>query len=455
MSLLASSLRFALLLFLASPLVMAQVTEVLAISPVAAPDGNGTIENFIHQVGFPDNTGLTRSYGVILNDAGQVVFPAYLTGTAGGQDNDDSGLYFIDDDDEEVIQLYRAGDPVPDGDGRFYYVNNQHVPALNNNGLVAVGQFAIQNDSGDLFEWLGLTVGPGETPRLFIRENEPVPGGQDLVQSISPPGLTDLGQLTFSGRLQGTDPLGISTSFLGDAATGAIEIVAREGEMPPNGDGHYTIVSAPGINAAGEIVLGASIRGSSELDDSGLFFIEADGKTMRPIARVGDPMPNGNVLSFFLSRVATLNTSGQVGYATYSAPCSNCPANTQHLFRYDAATDTSTELLRTGTPSPDGGLWYQFKNQFRITEPHEFNDAGQVAFHGETLRGGLIFSGFYRTDGTETIRAADNGEYTPSGNGLFLITSECCNGWDPDDVVHLNEQGQMAFFTNLREERPI
>ncbi len=80
-----------------------------------APGGNGTIDSFSPILG-------------ILNNAGEVAFLGYLTGTSGGG-ADDEALYR--GDGATLVQVVRKGEPAPGNDGTFQTFS---PPALNTPG---------------------------------------------------------------------------------------------------------------------------------------------------------------------------------------------------------------------------------------------------------------------------------------------------------------------------------
>lgn len=110
----------------AEPAVSAPATtQVVAVSGQAVPDGNGTFDTFFNFF-VPGTT--------ILNDAGHAAFVAQLTGTSNG--NDDNMAIFRGDGAAPLVQVARAGDPSPDGNGTFSAFPEI---SLNDAGLMAFG----------------------------------------------------------------------------------------------------------------------------------------------------------------------------------------------------------------------------------------------------------------------------------------------------------------------------
>ena len=415
-------------LLLLPTLVYAQTTDVLVLTPVAAPDGNGEITSVIRD---PAADSPDPGYGAVLNDAGQVAFWGFLTGTAGSNYEDNSGLFLYDEG--EVVQLVRAGQPAPDGDGVFYYVSEVNLPALNADGTLVLSQLITDNDSGEFFEKAGLAVDEtGQDLRFFLREGDPSPDGNSTIKSVFTPSLTDTGRLGFTGEfVHPTNPLGTRGIFRGDVATGDIEVIARETDGPPDGDGTFDLLRGGTVNEAGQLVFETDVAGTDELDDEGIYLVEPDGTTMTEVVRVGDPVPGTtDVVDFFLAgpRIP-LNEQGQFVYGVASSPTTSSFPTGATIFRYDGGDQV--KIARTGEAAPGGGTYAVFGRagggSFRSIAP-ALNEQGQVAFVADADRNGLLFTGIFRSDGTEETRIVDNGMLTPSGNGYFLFTSLCCIG---------------------------
>ncbi len=446
---LRSSLSLLALLLLTSGLARAQETQVVAISDTPAPDGNGTIASFITDPSDPEDS-FTNSSGPILNDAGQIAFVAYLTGTAGGPGTptDDSGIFLYDDG--EVVQLVREGQASPDGDGVFGLFKPLFEPGLNNAGQVVFQHPLRNSENGEFFAWGAFSVdADGSDLSVLIRDGNATPSGEDTVSYVGSPAITDNGLVSFGGQFVASDPLGESGMFRGNVNTGDVLVVARENDGVPEGDGLYNLINGGDINEAGQLVFSSSIKrnGSGE---EGIYLVEPDGTTVTKVVRTGDPSPNGDgVVSIIPSRPA-INDAGQLVYATVLAPCTNCAPTGGDLLRYkDGETVT---IARTGQPAPGGG---EFVNFFRpnaglsVIVP-ALNERGQVGFYGTVFKDGFFFTGFYRGDGTETIRVVDDDQRTPSGIDYFNFGCLAAPAFDCDDSFKMNERGQFAFFTTLR-----
>jgi hypothetical protein len=124
------------------------------------------------------------------------------------------------------------------------------------------------------------------------------------------------------------------------------------------------------------------------------------------------------------------------------------PDSSAGVFLYDDGQ--LAPMARTGQPGPNGAIFTGFGVPGSLTVAPALNDAGQVAFFGYILDAGFIYNGIFRSDGTldgmtEIVRQA---EPTPDGNGVFQLDSRP-SGFDSNDVPKMNEAGQVAFFTNI------
>lgn len=98
-----------------------------------APDGNGAL----HFFGRP-----------ALNESGQVVFRASLSGTIGGN-NDNQGLFRTDG--TTLIQIVRSAQTAPDGNGTFKFstsVDSDLMPTINEKGQIAFATQLFETAAG-------------------------------------------------------------------------------------------------------------------------------------------------------------------------------------------------------------------------------------------------------------------------------------------------------------------
>ena len=152
-------------------------------SGMPAPDGNGTLAG----VNFPR-----------LNNAGQVTFEASYTGTSGG--GRDNTAIFMYADGRGLKQLVRAGPRAQDGNGRLAAVGRSRI---NGQGQVAFEATFIETREG-ANDNTGILLADGDNIVGIVRAGQPVPDGNGKFSAVGPSFLNDAGQIAFYGALRGT-----------------------------------------------------------------------------------------------------------------------------------------------------------------------------------------------------------------------------------------------------------
>ncbi len=419
-------------------------TEVVIRTGEPAPDGNGTFASFLNDPIWPDDYA---AYGPALNDAGQIVVPGFLTDTARGSD-DDSGLYLIDG--TGVLQLAREGQTPPDGDGVFNRFTGQSEAALAPDGVVAFAAYTRLNQSGEYFE-TGIYVRDDESLIQLLRAGDPAPGGGGTMHGVFDPCMNGNGMIAFAGELEAFDPLGKRALFRGHVASGEMTLLVRDGSPTPEGNGSFDLIAGSAINDAGQVVFSSSLH-AGFYDDRGIYRAELEGGLTR-IVRRGDPSPDSNETfnSFTSAARECINSSGQVAFAaSMSDSGGQYLDSSAGIWRFGSGT--ITPIARTGQAGPGQSTFVGFGSRGGGSVALGFNDAGQVCFFGEIEDDGYVYRGIFRGDGapggmTEIVR---EGQPAPDGNGTFYMFSDP-RGQDSRDIPKMNEQGQLAIFTNLRD----
>ncbi|MEM6505065.1 MAG: PEP-CTERM sorting domain-containing protein [Planctomycetota bacterium] len=111
----------------------------------AAIDGNGTVENF--------------TAGASINNAGQIIFTARLTGTTGGSD-DDQALYFYDPEDG-LAEVVQKGDALLGSTITSFsigLIEENQRSGLNESGQVAYG-FTLADGRSGIALWSPFLIG--------------------------------------------------------------------------------------------------------------------------------------------------------------------------------------------------------------------------------------------------------------------------------------------------------
>jgi hypothetical protein len=397
-------------------------TQVVAVSGSPAPDGNGAFSSaallagglndagqvvFTAQLtgtagGTTDNSGIFRGGGTglvqiaragqsvgaggvfsgfssllgnsAINPSGQVAFPALLS-TA----NAATGLFRSSGAAGSLTQIARQGQPTPSGNGFFGPVASvSSGPTLNNAGQVAFNVQIINstnNQRSGLFRSDGALI----TPIALLGTTA---SGTNLFGSLlAGPVLNDAGTVAFATGL-----LDANNATLGSAvalSTGAgTALYAVTGQSTPDGQGFFNSPLAVSLNQLGQLVFVESVR-TAVGSYNGAYFVTGNG--LAEIARTGQPAPGipGETLEQF--EWVCLNNAGQV--ALTGITC--CHAG---IFRWNRTGGVLENIVAAGQPAPDGNGTLTLLNGLSDS-PVEFNDAGQMAF-ASAVMGSTQFNDF-------------------------------------------------------------
>lgn len=287
----------------------------------AAPDANGEFDFF--------STASAGSPVVYTTGNDQTVFMGSLRFTSGGlQDN--RGIFI--GNSSSVVQIVRGGQTVPDGNGSFQVFG---APWANDMGNIVfagniLGGTGINNDSGIFFG-----AGSGAGTVLLAREGNAAPDGNGVYGSFyngfafnSRPVLNNNDPLqaaftaSFTGTNDGTDD---DTAIVRFTAPTTAEVIVREGDATPSGDGVFGGFGGLQMNDEGQIVfLGGGLRDTSQGtgNDFGLFFFD-DTTGLHEVVREGDAFLGSTIAGLDLTplngnsgtnRSPILNNAGEVAY---------------------------------------------------------------------------------------------------------------------------------------------
>ena len=308
----------------------------------AAPDGNGYINGLS---GWP-----------VLNDAGEVAFFAFFSGTSG-----DSG--FLIGDGNKLAHIVREDEIVPDADSRYSHLDRNL--SLNDSGQTTFSS-SLRGQHGR-----GIFRGTGSEVMQIALDGQLAPDGSNPFFSFDSPTINNQGEVAFIGNLDDGIPIDDKGVFRSNANT--MTQIARIGQMTPSGDGRFEEFQGPSLNDAGQTAFLANIA-----DDSCRFcYVEgifrADGGVLTRIARSGESVPDGNgEFSYF--EFPSLNNAGQVAFFAKLAETSG-GTDDEGIFRGDG--NTLTQIVRKGQPVPDGNGNF---SDFWIADWPTINEAGDVAF---------------------------------------------------------------------------
>lgn len=429
--------------------------DVVGLSQVArggdiAPDGNGVFRSV--------------SFTPVFNDAGQTAFPANLTATSGGHD-DDRGI-FLTDSDNSLVQIAREGDAGPDGIGVLGHLFN---PDLNNAGQVAyVG--VIEDASGDTIEEAIFLSDGSESPTILVRQGDPVPDGKGVLSRFravetADISLNNLGQVAFRSEIYDVSSRYFGSGiFRSDNASGVTKITL-EGDIAPDGNGEFSTLGANfALNDAGQVVfVGGLITGTSGnfYENSGIYLGDGVGDLVQ-IAQGGQEAPDGagtfSNFSFRIDTTPSLNAAGQVAFVTEYKDAEGEPNGERGLYFYDEVLGLR-KVMRTGDSilgSTIINLGVQGERSFSGDERSSLNNLGQVAYQFTLADGrqGIAISqvvpdipGDYNFDGA--VDAADFTLWRDSlgqtGEGLAADGDGSGAIDEGDFTIWRNNFGESAF----------
>ncbi len=317
--------------------------SVVAQVGQAAPDASGPIVSILQPA--------------VINDAGQVaIYPTV-------NHNAVLNVEFVRADGSTLTQVVRDGDPAPDGNGTFDLFMTalllQH-PTLNASGEIAF-LAALAGATGNATTGVFRSADPAHVQQI-ARRGAATPDANGTFLSIDLAGvdvlaLNDAGQVAFQATLTGTkngsaDNKGI---FRGDGST--LVRVVRKGQAAPDGNGTFSTLGTPAINATGQVAFAGTLAGTSRgnADNVGIFLYD-DVHGLVQVVRLGDPLLG--------------STIGRVGFAPdqqYGRKHVGINAGGQIAFQFDLndgregiavwspGTTTTTTTSVTTTTTTLGG----------------------------------------------------------------------------------------------------
>jgi hypothetical protein len=268
---------------------------------VAAPEGNGTLNNF--ELGWP---------AALHPFAAEAAMNIHLTGTLRGSQDDD-GIYRIAEggSTEKILREY---DPAPGG-SRY---GGNGVPVYNLLHNVATTVPRNPTSDGEMIAM----AGDGADEKVQ-GENESPPDSNGVYDGFSAPSISAGNLVSYTAWFKNTLGGGADDSGIlrGDGLI--THLIAREGWDVPEGNGTFGQFDLTGtttaINAAGQVLFTARLTGTPRgtQDDRGLYlWDEFTGITK--IVREGD-IVNGSTVTEISSLTArdfggfrVLNDKGEV-----------------------------------------------------------------------------------------------------------------------------------------------
>ena len=273
-----------------------------------------------------------------LNDAGQLAYIGFLTGT-GVTTTNNRALYAGAIGAPHLVA--RKGAPAPGTAAGVNYGEFFDTFSPNDAGQVAY-RVSLSGSGVTTANDEAIYAGSFTAPQLVVRDGNPAPGTPAGVNysSLIRPMMNDVGQVAYTARLAGSGVTSVNDEaiYAGDLA--ARQLVAREGNAAPGtppGVRYSNISNAtPILNDSGQVVYltGMTGTGVTSANDQGIYA----GAFAAPqlIARKGSAAPGTPPgVNFAFLNDPTLNDLGQVVYFASLSGIGVTTANDRGLFAFD------------------------------------------------------------------------------------------------------------------------
>jgi hypothetical protein len=345
-----------------------------------------------------------------------------------------AALLLIGSADAAIKALAVTNIATPEGNGKFliFSITNGTAPVLNNAGQV-VFWASLSATSGGTSDDTGIYMYDGVALKTIVHENDAAPGGGNFDVLADIPSLNEAGIVAFDSSLRnalnGIDNVG---TYLNNG--GGLVKLARRGEPLPDGDGLFSQSVNTTVNAAGHLRIKASLMNTSSF--LGIYL--HNGTSLVKLARVNDPVPEGNgQFDDFPDFKQGFNDADQVAFQATLRNTSGGFNDNQGIYFYNGTA--LVNLARAGGDVPEGnGQFASFPSSALV------NSSGNVAFSAalrNTSGSSIDNSGVYLHNGTALVNIARENATVPDGDGARF------DGFDPP---LLNDVGQLVFYTSLR-----
>jgi hypothetical protein len=338
------------------------------------------------------------------------------------------------------------GDQAPGG-GVFPF--DFEPSGINNAGTVAFTADVSDASGNDIGE--GVFFARGGKITQVNRVDQKAPGATTFGPGeLGRLGFNSAGDIAVPFELNNYDPnLGTpSGTWRYSASRGSLTPVAVPGMAMPGGGTYEGMPFHLGMNNKDQVVFPALVTGS-QVDPSGpgangmalgLYMANRNG-TVVPVARPGDPAPDGRVFDDAWN--GAINNNGDIVFGGYvkGDPCVplNIYACSDSLYLRSAPSGTITSIAHQGDPAPGGGTFvYAFGGV-----P---NDAGKIVFIGNLSPSGndQVLGVFAYTHGSLSA-VARPGDLLPGG-GRFVSAANY------DATYGINSEGDIAFAASLNAD---
>jgi hypothetical protein len=187
-----------------------------------------------------------------VNDNGEVVFRARISGTGVTFENDTG--FWIGGPHNLSLAL-RAGDHIPSLPVGSNY-ERLSIPSINNTGEIAFTSWV----TGVPNQWW-LWAGMPDSPQLVARAGDPAPGagvGVEFGNILYPILINSNGEVAFKSFMYG------STLSVWAGPPGELNLIARAGDQAPDAlpGFNFSNIGSISINANGSVIIDSSLTGS-------------------------------------------------------------------------------------------------------------------------------------------------------------------------------------------------
>ena len=307
--------------------------------------------------------------------------------------------------------------PVLNNSGNFAFVTN--LADLDQNILNEMG-VVIADTSGDL--------------RLVAREG----GGQVSSSDVSINGffslvLNDNGHVAFQAIVDTSSGVFNPRGLFFDSGNG-LRLVARTGDAAASTNRDFRFFNGTlALNNADQVVFQSGLSLPPEPTLDSIFTWSDDNQTLAVIEGDVAPQTADGVTFATIDAAVTVNVAGEIAFTASLTGTDVDNTNRESLY---STTGGALHLVaREGDAAP--GTPFDF---LEFNDP-VLNDSGQTVFSA-TLGTGTRAGIFIETDGTLQL-VADEQTSVPS-IGPFVVELDFI-----DDVVLLNDAGQVVFLSNV------
>lgn len=333
-----------------------------------------------------------------INNSGEVVFRASLTGS-GINTSNRQGVWAGTTGDVRLVARQGNSPPgVPVGVNFYPEFGTGFVPLIDDYGSVSFSA-PLTGPGVDTSNRTGIWSESVGALSLLAREGDQAAGLPVGITYASIPttiSFNESGNPSFATFLAGPGINTLNDSAIFSATTGALSVVAREGEQaigfaPGVKYGQVAVEVNPPINAAGDLVFAAPISGPGV---TGNAIWHGRSGQLSVVARSGDPAPGlaaGVTFSVpFGSQKLGLNSTGHVFFESFVSGAGINTLNDSGIWlRTSAATHLIAHEDDLAPGSPTGGRFGSTFHTSPFLNSLSLNSSDQFAFLADLRDGGF------------------------------------------------------------------